>query len=366
MRRHVIPLAVLVASVALVGAAAEQSPAPSFTVHEWGTFTSVAGADGQALQWSPLGGQTDLPCFVERNPLQSKGVGTVRMETPVLYFYATQALDASVRVRFPQGYLTEWYPHATAAPSSGHTAMSDTLAWPSVRVMPGAPETYPTEPGVSHYYAARRTAASPLGASGQAEKFLFYRGVGFFQPPLTAIARDDGGVAIRNPGGEPLGDLVLFENRRGAMTFTAHHLAAAEAVLPRAPLDDASGAPLKELKRILVANGLFDQEAQAMVDTWKDSWFEDGARLLYIVPRHDVDEILPLAISPTPAAVARVFVGRIELVTPATIRDVKAAVAANDRATLAKYGRFLQPIVARAGVTVPANAWPAVGSSSCR
>jgi len=36
------------------------------TVHEWGTFTSVAGPDGKAAQWLPLAGPGDLPCFVER------------------------------------------------------------------------------------------------------------------------------------------------------------------------------------------------------------------------------------------------------------------------------------------------------------
>src|SRR6267154_2761824 len=35
------------------------------TAHEWGTFTSIAGSDGQAVEWSPLSGSTDLPAFVE-------------------------------------------------------------------------------------------------------------------------------------------------------------------------------------------------------------------------------------------------------------------------------------------------------------
>ena len=35
-------------------------------VHEWGTFTSVAGENGQAVDWLPLSGPSDLPCFVER------------------------------------------------------------------------------------------------------------------------------------------------------------------------------------------------------------------------------------------------------------------------------------------------------------
>src|ERR687884_2381827 len=33
-------------------------------VHEWGTFTSIAGRDGVALEWRPLNGASDLPKFV--------------------------------------------------------------------------------------------------------------------------------------------------------------------------------------------------------------------------------------------------------------------------------------------------------------
>src|SRR5204862_876134 len=32
----------------------------SLTAHEWGTFTSIAGRVGQAVEWSPLTGSTDL------------------------------------------------------------------------------------------------------------------------------------------------------------------------------------------------------------------------------------------------------------------------------------------------------------------
>ena len=82
-----------------------------------------------------------------------------------------------------------------------------------------------------------------------------------------------------------------------------------------------------------------------MVQTWKDSWFEEGSRLIYIVPREFVDSILPLAINPVPEQVVRVFVGRLEIVTPATAKAVTAAVAAHDEKTLNKYGRFLEPII---------------------
>jgi hypothetical protein len=370
MKRCFIPL-LFAAAVSALAAAVPQTPVP-LTVHEWGTFTSVAGADGQAVRWLPQSGPQDLPCFVERNSVQFKAAlaGTVRMETPVLYFYAPQPVDARVDVRFPQGYVTEWYPRGivTSGVQTGNVqnfTVGGGIIWPSVHVVPGVSDTFPREAGASHYYAARETGAAPVHVGDQSEKFLFYRGVGQFQPPLSAVAGEDGGVALRSSGGAPVGDVISFENRRGAMTYVARRVAVSEGSLPRPSLDDASGAPLAELKRILIAHGLYEREAQAMVDTWKDSWFEEGARLLYIVPARDVDEILPLAISPRPAAITRVFVGRIELVTPATIRDVKAAIASNDRAMLARYSRFLQPIAARARVALPSSFAPAAAAPAC-
>ena len=104
----------------------------SLTVHEWGTFTSVAGRDGKAAQWLPLAGPNDLPCFVDyfqnrlyksvgptfaevqRNPVdyakaRSQLLGPIRMETPVLYFYGPRGTSLNVGVRFPQGRITDFH-----------------------------------------------------------------------------------------------------------------------------------------------------------------------------------------------------------------------------------------------------------------
>jgi hypothetical protein len=81
-------------------------------VHEWGTFTSIAGKDGVALEWRPLNGSTDLPKFVHTiqegdGGLRHRAIGKddltarVRMETPVLYFYSGVETDVSVKVDFP-------------------------------------------------------------------------------------------------------------------------------------------------------------------------------------------------------------------------------------------------------------------------
>src|SRR5215218_6613444 len=85
----------------------------ALVVHEWGTFTSIADETGAAVSWQPLQAANDLPCFVERfRRYRGKGFirGTVRLETPVLYFYAPRETTVDVSVRFPGGLITEWYP----------------------------------------------------------------------------------------------------------------------------------------------------------------------------------------------------------------------------------------------------------------
>ncbi len=53
-----------------------------------------------------------------------------------------------------------------------------------------------------------------------------------------------------------------------------------------------------DLEGMLVAQGLCQDEAHAMVEAWRDSWFEEGSRLLHIVPAAFVDGVLPLSINP--------------------------------------------------------------------
>lgn len=334
------------------------------TVHEWGTFTSIAGKDGQAIEWSPLTGATDLPGFVEhfRTPAFKLGLrGMVRMETPVLYFYGSQEESVSVHVSFSKGLITEWYPHASrvepaaadpAAWSIFQGSTDGSIAWNSVVVSPQLRTNFLHEPQDSHYYAARMTSATPLfvntPAGQQQEKFLFYRGVASFQVPLSARLTPDGKVQIQNRADEAIPSTILFERRSDKAGYRIGGAVSQSAALELPELTNSPGDLgdlRRELEGMLVAQGLYQDEAHAMVETWRDSWFEEGSRLVYIVPASFVNRILPLSINPAPAQVARVFVGRMELVTPATKEAVASAFASHDRRALEKYGRFLEPIL---------------------
>ena len=317
--------------------------------HEWGTFTSVAGEDGNPIRWAPLSGPSDLPCFVENLALNFKYhlQGRVRMETPVLYFYSPRPMTLSVHVDFPQGWITEWYPKATKvlAPAASAENRDGRIDWDSVELVPGQEPAFPPTKGASHYYAARNTDSTPLRVGEQQEKLLFYRGVGDFQVPLRPRFIDAGKLEIRNAGPDPIPLVILFENRAGKLGYRIARNLEDVTELPMPELTADLGSLRQELANDLVEFGLFKKEALAMLATWSDSWFEEGMRVFYIVPRARVDAWLPLRITPAPSSVARVFVGRVEVLSPAVDRTIQSALSQGDIPNLTKFGRFVNPFM---------------------
>src|SRR5215468_9449905 len=122
----------LLACAGVVLHAQGNDPGAGLVAHEWGTFTSVAGADGHAVIWRPLDlgklrfvenpkpgsaeidyHSRELPSFVETlhfGVFKQSLPATIRMETPVLYFYSQRPTGVSVSVKFAKGLITEWYP----------------------------------------------------------------------------------------------------------------------------------------------------------------------------------------------------------------------------------------------------------------
>jgi hypothetical protein len=332
----------------------------SLTAHEWGTFTSIAGRDGQAIEWSPLTGSTDLPAFVEhfRNAGFKRGLrGTVRMETRVLYLYDSREETVSVNVAFSKGVITEWYPRASRVEPAANLLdgtlyqphPDGSIAWDSVILSPILREAFPRENPDNHYYAARMTSSTPLRvktpAGEQQEKFLFYRGVSTISAPLSAKLTTAGKLQVENRSTEQIPNAILFERRGEKLGYRIGGAMREDAILDPPELTGTIDDLGRDLEGMLVARGLYQDEAHAMVETWRDSWFEEGSRLLYIVPAAFVDGVLPLSINPAPAQTVRVFVGRVEIITPETEKAVQRALVTHDIATLKMFGRFLEPIL---------------------
>lgn len=327
----------------------EPRTASGFTIHEWGTFTSVAGPDGQAVAWVPLAASPDLPAFVEHlsfdNPKCSLS-GTVRMETPVMYFYSPRETSVSVKVAFAKGVITEWYPHGRAtAPNDG----DGSIQWDAVRLLPDSRAEFLLGNAGNRYFAARNTAATPLRVNApggdQDEKFLFYRGVSTAAMPIAAHLTAEGQVRLENLGGETIPNVMWIESRGGKLGYRLAGGLRGHALLDPPPLTASADSMLGDLEGILVSSGLYADEARAMIATWRNSWFEEGSRLLYILPSPAVNAILPMAVKPAPVSIVRTFVGRLELITPATETAVGLAFGAHDRPAVEQYRRFLVPIL---------------------
>jgi hypothetical protein len=351
--------------------AAAPAPAAPLVVHEWGTFTSVQGQNGKQIVWLP-NLNTDLPQFVYNRAVRdggfkgmklvgSKGTETaiVRMETPVVYFYSDVERVVDVRVLFPQGLVTEWYPQATRigpyynASSNDKEEMSrSVIEWQGVTILPrdtaevSASRLIRTKDGgyADHYYAARATDANLLRVSSpharkgpEYERDLFYRGLGQFPGPLiTTIDGNETELTMATEGTETLGNLFVMTVRQGLMRYQRVDILTPEAsatvtldAVPFGALSDVRAQLMEDVVQALVSQGLYAKEARAMVDTWQDQWFaEQGSRVLYLLPRAWTDRMLPLEITPRPDRVVRVMVGRAELITPSIERALKKQIMA--------------------------------------
>ena len=94
--------------------------------------------------------------------------------------------------------------------------------------------------------------------------------------------------------------MLLFERRGDKLGFRMADASATQPNLDPPELDATMDSLKQAVEDMLIAQGLYQDEAQAMFETWRDSWFEEGSRLLYIVPRQFVDGVLPSRSPPLP------------------------------------------------------------------
>lgn len=402
MKRRFVAAGSAAACAAALWAAAAEGGDDPFVVHEWGTFTSMQGSDGVVLEGLTRE-EESLPEFVYSRteirecPLRAQGWKglevapdkvTQKMETPVLYFRSKTARKAKVRVDFVGGLVTQWYPVSDLLGppergiDEGPLDMSKVgrsfLQW-DVDVLPlGAapPAEVPAVPKDDPWQFAREVEASWLRTAPrkgpdragpvEAEKYLFYRGLGNFPMPLSAEVSEGAKVRFVNRGRAPIRTVILYEVRE-----RDGELRARMTTVPEVPGGGEAHAELKGgewwgdlrsvrekleavVQDVLASRGLRADEARAMVRTWSRSWFtQEGMRALWIVPDAQVEALLPLSIEPKPDALVRVLVGRMEMIPPEEELEMEAAV--RDRfcgdprkekvaaMRLHRAGRFVEP-----------------------
>jgi hypothetical protein len=329
-------------------------------VHEWGTFTALQDERGRSLDGintddepvpffvhqlaggSPVFSATQMPGFFSQGAPFAQPNVTMRLETPVIYFHPTGDLPRSVdvKVQFRGGLLTEFYPQPTREEPVIKLAERRTmfqrsnlgvLEWKGLKVG-AAGKMMATDDPV--WVAPRRVQAADVRTPpGESERFLFYRGLGTGEALLKVAQRDNELVIQPSVPPEIEGDLrirrlwlvdiqkdkIAFREAPG---FTIPHKS--EGFSKRIPSQftaaDYSAANREKLRSALLdalqVEGLFEDEAAALLETWKISYFQSpGLRLFFVTPRAWTDQLLPLEI-PQADKIVRAMIGRIELVSP--------------------------------------------------
>jgi hypothetical protein len=220
------------------------------------------------------------------------------------------------------------------------------------------------------YSHARNVASNVIQAGSEKEKFIFYRGLGRFQPRMD-IQSEKGSISITQcvGCGEVREAILVHVNEAGkaallplgritdqpfgrSVTVRASRV---QELIQESSRSDGRNRHI--LWKTLVGAGLNHDEAQSMVDTWAHGYLAiPGLRLLYVLPREEVETILPMRIFPQPDSVERVFIGRIELLLDTQENELLDQILRlRDLFEPTSLGRFAEPILHRLREVYMAN-----------
>ncbi|MBK1826634.1 hypothetical protein [Haloferula rosea] len=331
----------------------------AYDLHEWGTFTTVAGSDGVLLTGLEREEEA-LPSYVrhhpgfmnhhpafanvfmKRMPVPARNV-KVKMETPVIYFHSDEAFTAKVKVGFEGGTISQWYPERSGGesirfPDPGSAAgpryldfakpYTGSIEWEIDVLSPEeSRETilFKSEDLLQWTRARIPEANVVRDSSGATEGFLFYRGLGSFTPGLTTRVSQDETLSLTNDTEGAIPYLLIYERQANGTHWWTEHKGLAkgetirfsEADLSREGKGTFDSELYLSLSRNLAQQGLLKSESRAMVETWWKSYFAaPGLRVFWVLPDARTEAILPLEVSPAPEKTVRVLVGRSEIIRP--------------------------------------------------
>jgi len=316
-------------------------------VHEWGVlsvFNDLKYANVEMKQeWA------SMPEFFYRQfPTRRLTYQPSFARKPILYFYSDlQSLKVEVNVTFPRGAPVVWWPCCSSPVDDGRNQPSPAKVfrslqwsgWVGQKVPAGnarapkaaaqwvqvKPHAMPSKswltqaridgPAMFSVPAGRLYPYRPSGSVLETEQFIYYDGL----VPAPDYLRCDGlaaeSVAVRSSARFDIGDLLLIDRRgwkKGEPVRFAHvkGLAArgsTKAAWRQVPAKDWPTVPAAELRRGLLAAGLFAAEANAVLSIWEGGFFHRGGVTgIYLLPRSEYDRLISLAVDPRPTQTVRV------------------------------------------------------------
>ncbi len=338
------------------------TPPTGLTIHEWGTLTSVQSSAGTWLAGIHHREET-LPGFVHHRDIGPKGSAaaepfegeaTTQVQTPVLFAQADTAGDVEVRLQAPTGLFSAVWPQAATTLPAKVGALAGGELRLQLHVDPKAAP--PTGDVAGLWKPLREVPAAIVSAGADRERFVFWRALSSWKPPVRVLATGEDTsttVTVHNDGdveipaafwvhvhaGGGLLKVLGSVPPKGAKTSTT---------TPKESNPNLFSAQVSaQVSAALVQAGLNEAEAKALIASWGENYFKTpGLRILWLVPRGWVDATLPVSVTPAPQLHNRVYVGRIEALTPTidaqTIAAVQAAGAAPTVDALKPLGHFAE------------------------
>ena len=284
---------------------------------------------------------------------------TQKMETPVVYFYTDQERKVKVDIGFPNGIISQYYPAPTEfSPAIGDvTSLSGGQVSFDVDVIPDSAGALniPTVDSGNIYAPSREVASNYLRSGSETERFIFYRGLGNFSTDFQVTSRG-GALTLHNRGADPVASVFLVYVTEGGGAIRqlnsiaghgAQEVSAAtvnQLTASQLPIQDFLAQADPVLTHALISSGLYTDEAQAMTNTWKKSYFRTpGLRVLYALSRQETEHILPMHVTPQPESLIRTLVGRVEVMRDTDEQALLAAIHARGQAAdISSLGRFAE------------------------
>jgi hypothetical protein len=315
-------------------------------VHEWGVFTVLNDAKyanaNRKEEWG------SLPTFFYRQfPKERLRWMPSAWDKPLIYFYAkSESMHLRVKVTFTEGAPVVWWP-AAAEPVDNwpgpqikdKTRPFRSLTWEAWLGDKGPPqpkdaknqwlklEDFPLPEG-SWLQQARLPGASRVTVVGsdpdqprrgprtqdrlETERFIYYDGLVPAPDYLHCEKVDDTSVTLRNLAKFEISRLVVVDRRvQGQIRFAVFDdpqpaLAAGTTRKVQTQVIAAADWPAigkKQVRQALLGAGLFEAEADSLLTIWNDRFFlADGITAFHLLPVSEYDRMLPLEITPAPAA----------------------------------------------------------------
>ena len=306
-------------------------------VHEWGSLRMLANHKGATVgsQWTDA---SDLPKFVHVWEEMRQNVPMV-IEKPIIYFYppSDQPMQVNVMAQAREGMFTQYYPKPSMIqPMPMGDAIpplsNGVVSWNNVQINPAAAKAMPkVDPAHPWWHIARDVDATAVTVNGEAEKFLFYRGVTKSSPAIHITGDEASGVyELHNASKNPIRHAIMM---RVTDTGASYRLVRLLNPDDRVTVDfnetekmtwtDAKPTEAHFRER-LEWHGLFAKESTGLLKIWgKDFFQRPGIRLLYIMHPNEADAAIKLTINPKPAHVARALIVQVECETQAMRKRIR-------------------------------------------